>query len=316
MIPYNTTKVVMPLGNIGDTLMCLPVARFIARNPIYGLERGASIYTNFSELVVQTDIADECEILLTHSPEDRPTILLRAEVPRHGRYHPPCHRTDEAFWYLGYGPDDIPIEEKNLPRYKRSPFASKKFDEDIVVVAGTFPCRRRKFSDRVMFRLLKYLKRSGYLPVIVGATKHITGMDAFGVYNVNYDVVGCVNLINKLSFGQLLAVMDEAKAVVGPDGGILHMAGLTDTPIVGYYTIISHEYVAPIRNNMVGGDCVCIDAPLTCSSCYSRTDQLWLCTEDYTNDLIKGYNKEGDADCVKSLHTSLLIEGLQGIGIK
>ncbi len=312
MIQKNPIRVTLALQKIGDTLLSLPAARYIMRNPIYNLDR-VELYTNHNEIVSLLDIMDECSLMNIRNKTQYPEIFLVPEVERHLEYFEPMHRVEEAYWWLGYEPSDIPMLEKNYPKFRKDKMLPRKFSEPYVVLSGTFACRRRKFSDRVMYRTCKYLKQRGYLPVIVGQTRS-TGGIRYGVYNVNYE--GCVNLVDKLRLRELLSIMSEAEAVVGPDSGLLHLAGLTDVPIIGYYTIISGEYVVPIRNDMVGSDCVIIEAPISCASCYSKTDNLWRCMEQYKADPVMGYKKEGDAECVKVLRVSYLREALQEIGIK
>jgi ADP-heptose:LPS heptosyltransferase len=309
----NKVRITLALGNVGDTIMCLPAARFAMENPMYNLEK-TELYTNYVELAATTDITYYCDLLTIRAHHEGPDIMIKAEIPRGLGYHEPLHRVDEAYWWLGYEPRDIPIEEKNYPKFMKDKLLPKKFSKPIVVVAGTWSCRRRKFSDRVMYRTCRYLKSKGYLPVIVGLTERFMHKECkYGTYNVNYE--GCANLVDKLRPQELLSVISEAKAVVSPDSGIIHMAALTDVPIIGYYTIIGSDYIAPIRNDVVGGDCIMINAPLTCQSCYSRTNNLWVCTERHQDDLRKGYYKEGDADCVKALTVSTMIEALKQIGI-
>lgn len=316
MIEKNKIQISVSLGNIGDTIMCLPATRYIAQNPIYGLEK-VQLYTNHTQLVSHLDVADYCELLTVRTDVQIPVpeIHLKPEIPRGNRYHAPWHRVDEAFWWLGLTPEDTTWEQKSYPRYINQHMYSRQFNQKYVVLGGTFSCRRRKFSDRVMYRTCKYLIKAGYLPVIVGASNkffYINGR--YGTYNVNYE--GCVNLVDKLQYGELLSIMSHAEAVVSPDSGILHMAALTDVPIIGYYTIIHSDYVGPIRNGVLGANCIMINADVPCAPCYSRTNMLWMCSEDYQDDPLKGYYKEGDAECVKALKVRHIIQALQDFGIK
>jgi len=54
-----------------------------------------------------------------------------------------------------------------------------------------------------------------------------------------------VNLVNKLTVHQNLALIDRASAFVGVDAGLLHVAACTETPILGFFTAVRAEYREP-----------------------------------------------------------------------
>lgn len=56
-----------------------------------------------------------------------------------------------------------------------------------------------------------------------------------------------INLVSATTLLEALAIMANAKAVVGMDGGLLHLAALTDVPIVFGYTVVGPEYRRPPR---------------------------------------------------------------------
>lgn len=304
----------VPLGPVGDTILALPAARYIAQNPIYGLKQ-TNLFSNHVELLALTDITDYCQLVTIRDQVAFPRITLKPEIRNHGHLIRPRHKVDEAFWHIGLE-DDVPIEEKNYPKYRKNPTKGSIFSEPIVVISATFSCRRRKFTNESLSELIHYLKKSGYTPVLVGTTRRLWDTTVeYGEYDVDYS--GCVNLINRAKPSELFRMLDEAKAVVAPDNGIIHLTGTTDTPIVGFYTIVSPKYLAPIRGNEVGKDCITIEADIPCSDCFTRTDLFYQCYHD--TDHAKpadGYKLHGNAKCVKALSEGQLIEAVKEIGIK
>ncbi len=66
---------------------------------------------------------------------------------------------------------------------------------------------------------------------------------------ISADYENGLNLINKTDTLEIAAIMDKATAVIGMDGGLIHVAGFTDTQIVAGYTLVDPVHVAPIRYN-------------------------------------------------------------------
>jgi heptosyltransferase I len=55
----------------------------------------------------------------------------------------------------------------------------------------------------------------------------------------------CLNLIGKTTLTQLAAVLKQAKLVISPDTGPLHLANAVATPVVGLYAVTRPEYIGP-----------------------------------------------------------------------
>lgn len=308
--PYQ--QIDLPLSNIGDVLLALPAARYVMKNHIFGLE-DSCLFSNYHEFLQCTDIVDLCTLVTVRGKVAFPTFRFKPDMLRKGYRVGHKHKALEAFWFIGM--DDVPVEELNYVRYRKDSLAPSISDKKFAVVCATFSDRRRKFTDEAMAELLEYLKASGYVPVLVGVTRRTWQEKVrFGEYNVDYS--GCVNMVNKTRPDSLMQMLDEATVVISPDNGILHLAGCTDTPMVGYYTIIDHKYVAPIRGNEIGKDCINVEADIMCMGCYPRTDMFYKCagTENpYEDDPVVGHELEGDADCVKALSKGQLIEAVKEV---
>ena len=55
-----------------------------------------------------------------------------------------------------------------------------------------------------------------------------------------------VNLINKTTLLQTFKILSEVRCLVGTDGGLMHMCGMTDTPMVIGFTVTNPKLRLPI----------------------------------------------------------------------
>lgn len=98
------------------------------------------------------------------------------------------------------------------------------------------------------FELAEILKAEGYTPICIG-----TGLD--------YKLPNTLN-IRDLSIHSLAGLIQKSKGFIGIDSGVMHIAGTTDTPMVGLFTCAKAEYRMPAHNYAVG-----INAPVDCNGC-------------------------------------------------
>ena len=57
-----------------------------------------------------------------------------------------------------------------------------------------------------------------------------------------------INLVGKLSLKELLAVLQRALVVIGPDTGPIHMATVVNTPVIGLYASSNPHRTGPYRS--------------------------------------------------------------------
>ena len=56
-----------------------------------------------------------------------------------------------------------------------------------------------------------------------------------------------MNLINKTTLIEMLSILDQSKFYIGPDSGTLHMARMTDIPIIGLYATSNPHRTGPYQ---------------------------------------------------------------------
>jgi ADP-heptose:LPS heptosyltransferase len=111
-----------------------------------------------------------------------------------------------------------------------------------VVMHPSDTWKTRRMPKETWEELCKLLLQIGITPVIVG--KRIVDRDPIRLDTIS----GVLDLVDKTSLGETIALMDESQAVVTLDAGSICMAGCTDTPIVGVFTVNPPEFRAPYRN--------------------------------------------------------------------
>lgn len=138
--------------------------------------------------------------------------------------------------YLQIRPDEIKILRFHLP---------KKYV--VLVAAAAEPVK--EMPAKTANEIIEFCLSKGYAPVFLGKEKSDTGLDRFSVTAkpIDLDYHKGINLLNKTNLLEAAKIMSGAKAVIGMDGGLIHLAGCTDTAIVAGYTLVDPAHVAPIR---------------------------------------------------------------------
>ena len=76
-----------------------------------------------------------------------------------------------------------------------------------------------------------------------------------------------IDMIDQTTFPEALAILQDAKCVIGLDNGLIHLAGLTDAPIVVGYTTVDPYYRLPYRHGVKGWNCQVVEPTSACRYC-------------------------------------------------
>lgn len=175
------------------------------------------------------------------------------------------------------------------------------------------------FRASVMTPILQWVLERGYRPVLVGSRESRTNAQTADgkleklVIRDQADLIPqsllfeCRDLRDKTTLLELRSVCGFARAVVGVDGGTLHVAGTTDVPIVyaSGTTLPKHRYIArhgdhTYKIRYVG------PRDLECAGCQSN----WTMTQfDFR------FCAYGDNLCMEKLHPEDFINGLIELGL-
>lgn len=176
------------------------------------------------------------------------------------------------------------------------------------------------FRASVMAPIMAWCLENEYLPVVVGTTTSHTHTSIDGVLKPvvlreQSDLIPreiwarVLDWRERTTLLELRDVLGHAAAVVGVDGGTLHLAGTTDVPIVfaSGTTLPKHRYVPrhgdhTFRARYIG------PRDLSCYGCQSN----WPLTTFHFTGCI--YTEDANI-CMEKLHPADFIAGLEELGL-
>ena len=208
------------------------------------------------------------------------------------------------------------MAERNYPT--AADLGVKVIEGDYIVFPVGATSDNKLFKASVMAPVMEWALRRGYKPVIVGTKTSHTMAEANGtlrpiVIREETELLPpplfaqCLDMREKTTLLELRDILGHARAVVGIDGGSLHLAGTTDTNILfaSGTTLPKHRYIArhgdpSYKIRYVGS------RDLECYACQSR----WTLTSlDFSECAY------GDSLCMEKLDPTDFIDGLKELGL-
>ena len=170
-------------------------------------------------------------------------------------------------------------EQKNYPqvdivKLPEHPLLCKEGDKlkDYVVIAYGATTEHRRMLPKVFNSIKEWFFNNGYQVVLLGKRDHelFCGNTITRPTFDNADFEGCIDLIDITSLPEALSVINDAMCIVGLDNGLIHLAGLTVTPIIAGYTTVDPYYRLPYRHNIKGWSCYTIEPDSNCRYCQTE----------------------------------------------
>ena len=134
----------------------------------------------------------------------------------------------------------IPLNTVDVSRYNID------FSKAVIIIT-TYRDKQRTIPAKEIEKIAEYVYSKGLIPVYVGRTgaisiwkKHLAASD------FEYPGFG-VDLRNDTSFRELFTIMSQSKAVIGMDGGPIHIAFATKTPVICGFTTVNSDLRIPYR---------------------------------------------------------------------
>lgn len=226
------------------------------------------------------------------------------------------HMVDYAFNFLiDARPENM--AQRSYPTL--APLGSAKILGRYIVFPIGATSDNKLFRASVMQPIMEWALEQHYQPVIVGTKVSHTHAE-MGSGQIEKLVIRdqadllpksitdrCVDMREKTTLLELRDILGHAAAVVGVDGGTLHLAGTTDVPIVfaSGTTLPKHRYIARkgdpnYKIRYVG------PRDLECAGCQSN----WQMTRWDFRECAYGDNK-----CMELLHPDDFINGLKELGL-
>jgi ADP-heptose:LPS heptosyltransferase len=200
-----------------------------------------------------------------------------------------------------------------------APLGPRTIDRPYVAIQAGYTVKNRAFPATAMQPVLEWILAQGMLPVILGKTLNkmpvIVGAKNNTMETVtqsDFDAVAevvrhqCLDLRDQTTLVQARDVLGHAEAVVGVDGGLLHVAATTNTPIVYGLTNTTERCRTPVRHGLPGWRWRPVMVKgLACQGCQSN----W--TLVYGHDFRTCYYQ--DYACVTQLDGQDFINALRGL---
>jgi hypothetical protein len=208
------------------------------------------------------------------------------------------HLTQQAFLALT---DRLAESREALayPKPPRVPMLSSFPRMIIFTVAFTAPAR--EWPAKEVNRLARTVREAGYAPVLLGNTEPQQAGDGVikGAIDDGIDRSLFLDLTNQTTLIEALGIMQRARAVVGVDNGLLHLAHCTSTQVVMGFTNMEARHRLPVR---ASGKTIALEAEVACKGCQSRGV--------YINANYK-YCLFGDYACTQTMSSERFVQGLK-----
>lgn len=261
-------------GGLGDLLGQLPAIKFV-------LDYHVNVYIN---LFVHSYAVDLCKKAF-ESYGDRITVdawdnaarkyfdNLQARTPYapHLISNLSWHITEHAFAtlvgrsvtgeFMNYIKlDPIDVSEFNLP---------KRY----AAVTTGYTSKTRVFKGEYVNEISDYLNSIGITPVFLGKKATYADKNNTIVGNFEGDYTKGVDLIDKTNLFEAHSIMANAEFVLGVDNGLLHLASLSDVPVIWGFTSVLSEHRLPYRHDKLGWNAYVVqptEEELGCVGCQSK----------------------------------------------
>lgn len=142
-----------------------------------------------------------------------------------------------------------------------------------IVFTTNYTSKTRVFTAQVAQPVIDYIKSRGFTPVFLGQkSTPIMGDVAIPAESSDIDTSQGVNLLDSTTLMEAHAILAGAAAVVGVDNGLLHLAAMTEVPVVAGFTNVSAATREPSRFGEKAWKWRSIEPPLSlaCRLCQSR----------------------------------------------
>lgn len=279
-------------GGLGDNICRLPAIRYaIRQSPHLTLKLHCPAYfKEFAQAALEgverIEFATLGEPYGTYGVDFNPAKLSSMGL----------HLIHHAYLSLiGEIPDDA--------SYIKMPIGPREQSGDYVIITTGYTANVREWAPSSVNATVNWCLDNGYIPIFLGAkeAKHNDNENIRATFSDEIQWDQGKDLRGKTTLLEALHLMQHAKAVVGVDNGLLHLAGMTDTPIIAGYTSALAKHRMPIRNNIMGYKVTTVE-PDSCYGCQS------LMKFEFQQDFRVCYH--ADLKCVKELTADKWVRAL------
>ena len=204
--------------------------------------------------------------------------------------------------------------EKDYPRVVKSKLPDNPLplnDRPYAVIAYGATTEHRKMLPEAFVGIRDFLIRNNYHVVLLGKRDHQLSVMGGGTLTApsfeGIDTTGCVDLLDKTTVLEALSIMSDAKVVIGVDGGLIHLAGMTDTAIVAGFTTVDPYYRPIYRHGIKNWRMQLVEPTSECLYCQTNTFATYGINFHICN--------TGTKECMNSLTADSWIRRLVAAGL-
>lgn len=244
-------------GAVGDVIMTTPVVRRLKQ------KMGND---------VTIDVATNCGAVYLYNPHVNAVVPVAQPTAGYDRVidldlayeRAPEQHVIEAYSQVAFGSSDY---DKTTELFVTKPdldFVDRKLLEAGVPKTFIVLHMAVTWKNRTLPREM-WARAVGQLPLGVGVVVIGAGNDY--VLNKGANIF---DFTRQLTLHQIAALTARAASFVSNDSGMLHVAGATNTPIVGVFTAAKGEYRVPFRDGFYGHKVRIVKPDINCYGCLHK----------------------------------------------
>lgn len=246
-----TSILVRRAGALGDVLLTTPIVAKLRES--YGPDALIDVETGCPQAY------DANPHVSRVNPTDGRNYDFIIDLDMVYENNPRCHIVD-AYAQHAFGRTDFnkrivfgiePPPPKELIRHS-----------NVVAIHAARGWPSRTIHESTWDQVTAELLNEGYKVQFVGAGNDYAGPPIHGTDGA------VVSMVGKLSLRGTANHIAASVCLVAADSSLLHLAGCTNTPIVGVFTSVRAEYRLPYREDVLGLKCQVVQPPgLNCYGC-------------------------------------------------
>jgi hypothetical protein len=268
-------------GGIGDDIATLPAIKYICQNQesvighFFVHDYIVELYnTALSEYLQRGRLTiDPLSSLKTtqNNWNKNYKVINPSELPLNNLA---THLTDYAFTTLcNRGALDSEKDYLQVDFSKHCDISKFNLPEKYAVVTTGFTSKTREWNSNDIKNVCDYLINLGITPVFLGKDS-MTEEELFSQKQVigkfNAELDKGINLVNKTSLIESGAIIQQSCMILGLDNGLLHLAAMTEVPIIYGFTSVNPKHRLPYRRGSFGWDCYVVEPDVSCRGCQSN----------------------------------------------
>lgn len=258
-------------GFLGDQISCLPVLNWIKKE--LNKRTQVIINKNFSFIYTETGLFNENEIFDMEKRqvlEDNSFLLYQynEEMPV-AKCHPTIYY---PYFWMG---NVLPKKYKNIPNIKKQEISENLKNifqknnicvndlKDFIIISLSSRTKSKSWNKNTIIEILKYFKSKNKKILLIGNDDNSKKYNEYNVPEKYKSFLSLekleiehysntINLTNILTLKDCVFLFQNCKIFITMEGGLAHLASLTDIKMIIGYSLVNPLDRMPYRKNILG----------------------------------------------------------------